>query len=77
MQTELLVQTTSTTVVLVGFQIGLEKTREKFKERGAARDSRSTMGWSAEQEEGWKLLLEASRRGLVTWITSSNHALAE
>jgi len=61
-------------MVVVGFQTGIDKARDMFKVRGASQNPKSTMGWSPEQEDGWKRVLEWSREGLVTWISSSNDA---
>ncbi|KAL3902662.1 MAG: hypothetical protein SGILL_010745, partial [Bacillariaceae sp.] len=55
-------------VLGVSIQYGLPETIAAYKQRGASLDSRSTMGWSDEQEEKWKETLNATRQGFIQWF---------
>lgn len=60
-----------TTLILVAIQEGLATAQEARRKKQACQDSRSTMGWTTEQEESWQSMLNSSRNGNAVWIGAS------
>ena len=61
---------------MVAIQGELQTAKDMFKRRGACRDSRSSVGWSSDNEETWKGLLESTRVGHVQWFSAAPNNIA-
>merc|ERR1740124_197647 len=65
---ETLVAADPSTAILVTFQRGYHRAKALSKLRIARRDGRSTLGWSAEQEDDYVSALGVSERCEAFWI---------
>ena len=68
----LLAHAPPSTTVLIASQQGLETARQSFARRRACQDPRSSVVWTAVQEEAWQTLLESTRRGWAFWVGTRN-----
>lgn len=59
------------TLLLVSIQSSYAKTVEESKKRKVFMDPRSSLGWSAQQEEAFQRLVNDCRSGTVFWIGDS------
>ena len=53
---------------LVLVQVGYDEAKKLYKQRLAAKDPRSTLGWSNNQEKSFRVALEKSRFCDAYWI---------
>lgn len=66
---EHLVAADPSTAILVTFQRGYRAVKSLSKQRAAARDPRSTLGWNVVQEEEWDKAMSISRECEAFWIS--------
>jgi DNA polymerase III epsilon subunit-like protein len=70
-KTDVVEKLPSKCVLMVAIQGELQTAQDMFKRRGACRDSRSSVGWSSDNEETWKAQLESTRVGYVQWFSAA------
>ena len=58
--------------VMFMFQFGLERAETMTKQRRAASDLRSTLGWSEVQEEEWKQAIDKCSTLETLWVGMSS-----
>mmetsp|Transcript_4402 Transcript_4402/g.12707 ORF Transcript_4402/g.12707 Transcript_4402/m.12707 type:complete len:411 (+) Transcript_4402:305-1537(+) len=68
---DILKQVPLSSMLMIALQEGLGKAREIFKTRRVCQDPRSSVGWTEEDEDRWKMALERCRQGHVLWIGSA------
>jgi hypothetical protein len=68
MQKDVIQRSLDGTLTLVAVQRGYDAAWQKTAERKARMNPRSSLGWTASEEETWQGLTEASRSGHALWI---------